>query len=574
MRVNMYYFDIPKDPNLKFYAEKLSSLMDNWENEVVEFKEAKSSLDTDKIGRYFSALSNEANIKQIQCGWLVFGVSETKDKHLVGTHYKEGRSTLLEQFKGEISKGTTGLITFDEIIELHLTSENKLFRVLMFKVPAAATGIPTEWRGRAYGRAGADLVILQQDKIDRIRSQERYDWSKQLIENSSIAFLSKDAIDFAREQFKEKLEDEVAKKEVDTFSDEDFLTKVKLIVNGKLTNAALLLLGDESYDYLFATAPKMMWRLYGADGSDKDYEIFSIPFINVVDRVTAKIRNLTYRYMPNQMTLFPQETQQYDSWMLRELLNNCIAHTNYRICGRIYINEFEDKITISNPGQFLPLSIENVLQPSYNPPFYLNQFLSEIMVKFNMIDTAAMGIRRVYRIQRDKFFPLPDYDLSKYNQVDVTVYGKILNNNYMHILFNRPDLDLQTVFLLDQVQKGRRLTADAVSYLRKNKLVEGRATNLYLSFNVATSVEQEAQYIKNKGFDDKYYKDMIVQYIKKCGKAKKRDIRSLLIDKLPESLSDKQKESKVSNLLTSLRMAGVIETDSSNPQLSNWILKK
>ena len=156
----MYYFDIPKDPNLKFYAEKLSSLMDNWENEVVEFKEAKSSLDTDKIGRYFSALSNEANIKQIQCGWLVFGVSETKDKHLVGTHYKEGRSTLLEQFKGEISKGTTGLITFDEIIELHLTSENKLFRVLMFKVPAAATGIPTEWRGRAYGRAGADLVKI------------------------------------------------------------------------------------------------------------------------------------------------------------------------------------------------------------------------------------------------------------------------------------------------------------------------------------------------------------------------------------------------------------------------------
>jgi len=570
----MYYFDIPKDPNLKYYAEKLSSLMDNWENEVVEFKEAKSSLDTDKIGRYFSALSNEANIKQIQCGWLVFGVSETKDKHLVGTHYKEGRSVLLEQFKGEISKGTTGLITFDEIIELHLASENKLFRVLMFKVPAAATGIPTEWRGRAYGRAGEDLVILQQDKIDRIRSQERYDWSKQLIENSSIACLSKDAISFAREQFKEKLEDEVAKKEVDTLSDEDLLTKVKLIVNGKLTNAALLLLGDESYDYLFATAPKMMWRLYGSDGSDKDYEIFSIPFINVVDRVTAKIRNLTYRYMPNQMTLFPQETQQYDSWMLRELLNNCIAHTNYRIGGRIYINEFEDKITISNPGQFLPQSIENVLQPSYNPPFYLNQFLSEIMVKFNMIDTAAMGIRRVYRIQRDKFLPLPDYDLSKYNQVDVTVYGKTLNNNYMHILFNRPDLDLQTVFLLDQVQKGRRLPADAVAFLRKNKLVEGRATNLYLSFNVATAVDQEAQYIKNKGFDDKYYKDMIVQYIKKYGKAKKRDIRSLIIDKLPESLSDKQKESKVSNLLTSLRIAGVIETDSSNPQLSNWILKR
>lgn len=47
------------------------------------------------------------------------------------------------------------------------------------------------------------------------------------------------------------------------------------------------------------------------------------------------------------------------------------------------------------------------------------------MVKFHMIDTATMGIRRVFRIQKEKYFPLPDYDFDVSNQVSVTIYGKI-----------------------------------------------------------------------------------------------------------------------------------------------------
>lgn len=47
--------------------EKLNSLINNWENETVEFKEANNDYDKDKIGRYFSALSNEANLRNLQC---------------------------------------------------------------------------------------------------------------------------------------------------------------------------------------------------------------------------------------------------------------------------------------------------------------------------------------------------------------------------------------------------------------------------------------------------------------------------------------------------------------------------
>ena len=571
----MKYFEMPADSNLRPYAEKLEDLMDHWETETVEFKEVKGNgYDTDKTGRYVSALSNEANLRQLQNGWLIFGVSETQERHLVGTNFKEGDPSLLEKFKGEIAKGTTGGLTFEEIVDLHLKSNGCEHRVLMFKVPAATTGIPTEWRTRAYARSGDSLVLLQQDKVDRIRAQERYDWSKQIISGSDISQLDPEAIAIARMKFKEKLNGSEADEEVDQMSDHAFLTKLKLMVNGKLTNAALLLLGKEEHDNLFSNPPKVMWRLYGADRSDKDYQLFGIPFITVINKVFSKIRNLTYRYMPNQQTLFPMETQQYDSWMLRELLNNCIAHSNYRLGGRIYVNEFEDMISISNPGTFLPKSIEQVLQPGYNPPFYLNQLLADTMVHFHMIDTAAMGIRRVYRIQRDKFFPLPDYDLSVSNQVKVTVHGKILNENYMHILFNHPELGMDTVYLLDQVQKGHgsELSPEALRFLRKNGLVEGKKPNIYLSASVSEETDSEAQYIKNKGFNDKYYKDLITELLITYHKANRKKITELLWDKLPNQLDEKQKRTKISSLLTSMRKEGIITTDSDNQQISNWVL--
>ncbi len=555
------------------YYEILADLMNRWENEVVEFKEAKGKYDADKAGRYFSAISNEANLKQQQYGWFVLGVSESQEKHPVGTNYKKGTPSLLERFKHEIAENTTDNATYLDIIELTPIYQGKPCRVLMFKIPAAAAGIPTAWKNHYYARAGESLGTLPQTKIDIIRRQERMDWSKQILNGAKLEHLDKDAINLAKEKYIEKMNRPHITEEVSDMTDEQFLTKIKLIIDGKVTNAAMVLLGNPDFDHLFSTPPTMMWRYIGADESLKDYQIFTIPFISIVDRISAKIRNLTYRYMPNQNTLFPMETQQYDMWMLRELLNNCIAHSNYQFGGRIYLNEFEDQITITNPGDFLPKSVERVLQPDYNPPFYKNQLLAMAMVNFKMIDTATSGIKKVYRIQRDKYFPMPDYDLSSDTEVRVKVYGKVLNEAYMHILFNNPELSLNTVFLLDRVQKGLEIEREAANYLRKNKMIEGRYPKIYLSAVVSQVINDEVQYIRNKGFDDQYYKDLIVQYLQIYKKAQKAEIRALLWSKLPDILDDKQKNRKINYLLTSLRKSGVIATNSPNQQKSYWILK-
>ena len=292
----------------------------------------------------------------------------------------------------------------------------------------------------------------------------------------------------------------------------------------------------------------------------------------LAESVAARLRENGFRCRTVEISVRDKEL--FHMWLLRELLNNCIAHSEYTLGGRIYLNEFEDKIILTNPGSFLPGKIEKVLDPGYNPPFYRNQLLAETMVKLNMIDSQSIGIRRVFRIQRDRYFPLPDYDLSNRQQVKVCVYGKMLDENYSQILFANPDFDLETVFLIDCVQKRIKIDKEAVKHLRKLKVIEGMSPNIFLSASVSETIGEQSQYVKNKAFNDQYYRDLIVKYLEQYGSAKKRDVRELLWDKLPEVMDDKQKESKVKNLLAKMRRMGIITTDSENQQKSSWILVK
>ena len=556
------------------YYEQLSELMERWEYEIVEFKEAKGQYSEDKIGQYFSAISNEANLKNQQYGWFILGVSEQKKKYPVGTAFKQGSPSLLEKFKYEISKETTDGMTFLDIIELYPVYEGKAKRVLMFKIPAAVAGMPTEWKTRYYARNGESLVALQQYKIDIIRGQERSDWTGMVVPGSGISDLDQSALHYAREKYKERMNREHITQEIDALDDEAFLTKLRLMKEGRLTRAAIILLGSEEAERFFEIPPKMMWRLFDSKGMVDDYELFTIPFISAPDRILNRVHKRTYRYLPNRNSLMTEETERYNEWLLRELLHNTIAHSNYQIGGRIYLNEYEEHILITNPGTFAPESVENVLRPDYNPPIYKNPALAEAMVKFRMIDTATSGIKRVYRIQKEKYFPMPDYDLSLGYQVNVTVYGKILDDKYTRLLYDHPELDLETVYLLDQVQKGKgkELSAEAVSLLRKLHLVEGRKNNLFVSSGVSREISEETRYIKNKGFDDKYYRDMIIDYLRTFERAQKSDIRNLLWDKLPDVLDDKKKNTKISSLLTYLRKENRIVRSSDNQQTGYWVL--
>lgn len=187
--------------------EVLMSLIKVNENEYVEFKEAKNNFDFDDLGKYFSALSNGANLANKQYAWLIFGVND-KTHEFVNTNYRKGSD--LNKLKYEIVKFTNDNLSFLDIYELNI--ENK--RVIMYKIPAAV-GVPTTWKKVAYDRVGEHLDILNESKRDIILSTINVDWSRQVISELTINDLDEKAILKAREQFKKKNENKEIANDID-----------------------------------------------------------------------------------------------------------------------------------------------------------------------------------------------------------------------------------------------------------------------------------------------------------------------------------------------------------------------
>ena len=530
---------------------KIKQMIDVFENEIVEFKEAKLNYSFKEIGMYFSALSNEANIRDKKEAWLIFGIDNKKN--IIGTEYRKDGG--LQDLKKEIVNGTNERMTFMEIYELAIDGK----RVVAMQIPPAICGIPTTWNGAAFAREGEHLSPLPIDKMDLIRSQIGIDWSKQIVEDASIEDLDEDAIQYARALFIKKQKAFSKSTELlEKMTDVELLNKAGLLIKGKVTNTALILLGKEESGYLFdGFIPRITWTLYNGDGTVKAYEHFDMPLLLAVDKVYAKIRNEKYRYIAGQQTLFPDEVDQYAPDVVKEILNNCIAHSNYLLHGKINVEEFEDRLVFLNEGSFIPETVEKALEEGYKPPYYRNTYLCHAMVNLYMIDTNAMGIPMMYQIQREKCFPLPSYDLSVPNRVKVTLYGKILDRNYTQLLYSNSNLDLQTVFLLDKVQKNERISKAHSDTLKKAGLVEGRYPYIFVSYKVANMVGQKTEYLKNRGLNNDVCKQLIMNALETMGGASASELKAVLSGALPAFMDERQQAKKVSNILQTMKKDGV-----------------
>lgn len=544
----------------------IRALLADVETEVVEYKEAKQSFDFEKLGRYFSALSNEANLRNAECGWLLFGVTDKRE--ICGTAYRKEKrrpSIGLRSLKHKITEGLNNGLTFEEIYEFDLDGE----RVVAFQIPPCEFASPTTWRGIPWSREDSSLKEMPRFKLEAIWGQSRPDWSKGASFEANLDDLDTDAVKFACERYIDKY---AAKQPaITSLSEEEMLRKMGFLVHGHVTNAALVLLGrSESAAFLGGAAPRITWTLYSSEGRVEAYEHFDPPFILQVDRVLEKIRNERYRYFDSQLTLFPTLANKYDPEVIRELLHNAIAHQDYRNSGKINVLEYEDRLVFKNEGSFIPGSIEKAIEPGYKPPYYRNRLLADAMVKTEMIDQNAIGIRNVYEIQRGRMLPLPTYDLSEPSRVSVTVYGRVLDEAYTRLLASEPDMDLETVFMLDLVQKGNPITREQAKTLRGRGLVEGRYPKLTLSSRVAGIIGTHEEYVRQKGLDASICKELIVKLLRtrSCTRA---EIVSAISHALPEDMSGEQRKKHVSYLLQELRKERRIRPDGARGS-AKWVI--
>jgi len=519
------------------------------ENEVVEFKTASRGKHFDDIGRYFSALCNEANLKGMRNAWLVFGVSN--DRTVTGSTFRADRASL-DSLKHEIATKTSSRITFVEIHEVNHAQG----RVILFEIPAAPKGTPIAFDGHFYGRDGESLGPLNLEEIERIRAQSTVeDWSAFIVPSATFDDLDSDAIIQARLNFISKFPDKA--KEGETWSDKKFLDKAKLTIKGGITRTSLLLLRKEESEHLLLPAdPKIRWLLKDANGSDRDYALFGMPWLLAVDKVFAKIRNLKYRYMREE-TLFPEEIDQYENISIREAINNCIAHQDYTLAGRINVIEKDESLSFTNLGSFVPGDVQRVVIEDAPEEYYRNRFLATAMFNLKMVDTAGGGIRKMFLAQRRRFFPMPDYDLTN-NRVAVTLTGKVVDLNYARMLATDGSLTLEEIMLLDRVQKRLPLRDPEAKLLRDRRLIEGRKPNYYIAKTIAQQTGQKAEYSKNSAFEKQYYLDLICKAIDEHGEMNRPDIDKLIWDILPAWMDDAKRRTRIENLLRELRRSGHI----------------
>ena len=544
-------------------------LQQNGENPWLEFKSnvasQKASVTPEGIGEYISALANGATISNKDFGYLILGI-EDQTQRIIGTNFKPSSFKLSNQeYEIWLRNMIYPKINF-EIFEF--TCEDK--NIVLFRIPAAK-GEPVNFSKKPFIRINSSKTDLRNyPAYIRQIYNSLEDWSAKIIANASITDLDETALSLARSKFKEKSVNQSFYSEIDTWDNSVFLDKAKLTVNGKITNTAILLLGkSESIHYLLPSIAEITWKL---DTEEKAYEHFGTPLLLTTTKVLQRIRNYQYKFFPDNQ-LLSITVNKYETRVVLEAMHNAIAHQDYGLNSRIILTERTDRLIFSNAGGFYSGTPEEYFYGEKTPERYRNPWLVKAMVNLGMIDTMGYGIYTMLVEQRKRFFPLPDYQHSDLNKVVLEIYGQEIDVNYSKLLMEHKDLSLETVILLDRVQKKLPITKEAADLLRKQRLIEGRTPNYFVSESVAKATNNQVQYIKNKGFDDKYFKDMILEFLKTFSQATKEEIDQLILDKLPSYLDEVQKKNKIKNIIYSLSKKEQLIDNQGTTRYPIWKLK-
>ena len=521
------------------------------ENTCHEWKEWRS-LKQNIAGRkgedlvsYVSALAN------MDGGCVVIGA---QDKTLEVTGIQDFADYTAENVVHRILGKTPGLPSMGLRIE-ELQASDTGAVIWLVHVPRHLPRQPVLAHDKAWQRDGDSLTDLREDRRKAILNEliAGQDWSAGVVPGATLDDLDTAAIAKAREKFAARHQRERWAADIAGWSIAEFLDRAKITLHGQITRTALLLLGrPESVALLSPNSAEISWLVR----EERIAKHFDPPFLLTTTELAQHIRNPNIKLFP-ATELLAVELPRYDNKMILEGLHNCVAHQDYEQGGRIVVLETPGQLKLINPGRFVDGEPEDYFTGQRIPSVYRNQWLARAMTEIGMIDKGGYGIKEMVASQRKRYLPLPDYEGSTPAETVFNIYGQAIDENYSKLLMERADLPLEQVIWLDRVQKKHRIGDDQAAILRKAKLIEGRKPNFFVAARVADATNTRPEYTRNKGLDDHYYKTLILQHIRQFKSVSVLEVRALLLDKLPNSLTPVQKQAKVKNLLTALRISGL-----------------
>ncbi len=481
--------------------EQIARWLSEPEGERLEFKEARNNFHFENLVDYCVALANEGG------GKILLGVTDARPRHVTGS-----------QAFAEPGRTEAGL--YDRLRHRIPIEEatHQGQRLLIVHVPSRLPGTAWEHNGRYLRRAGDALVPIAGNDLQLMFSETGPDHSAQTVEAAPDLLAPR-----ALSEFRQRWARRTSNPRILDWSDEELLANAELVVDGRVTIAALVLLGTrEALGRHLAQAEIVFeYRSVEAAGPAQERLELREGFLAVHDVLWERI-NLRNDRQSYQEGLFRYDIPTFDEVAVREALLNAVAHRDYRLGGSIFVRQYARRLEIVSPGGF-PLGItpENIVDQQ-NPR---NRRLAEALGKCGLIERSGQGLNLMVESAVKQSKPLPDFSGSSAHEVRLLLAGTVQDPAFIRFLERIGEERLRGFsthdFLVLDALRRQQPVADPLQTrlptLVNAGIVErhgrGRGVRYILSRGMYAALGQRGAYTRERGLDHETNKALLVQHI-------------------------------------------------------------
>lgn len=471
---------------------------------------------------YVTALCNEGG------GSLVIGMHDKFPHEVIGTKQCEGAIGKLES---DIYNDT-GIRT--DVYELFDETNN---RVLVIDVVARPLGRVFKFEDIALMRVGEELKPMSDEVYLKIIQEQEPDFSQQICEGLSIDDLDQSAIDIMKDKYATKQKNPGFR----SLSSEQVLSDLDLMKSGNLTNAALILLAKESVIKERLPQAAIMHE-YRTNESQIHFDKrikFQQPFFVMIEKLWDLI-NLRNGSIPVREGIFNTfEIPLFNEEVIREALNNAIAHRDYKRQSETIIKQYPLEMIITSMGGFPHgVSLENLLTVPSTPR---NRLLADVLSKTGLVERSGQGVDRIFLNTLSEGKPDPDYSKSDAFTVTLSLSAEIEDKAFALFIKTVQDslsdenkLSVFEIVTLNKIRKGvdkSELDKSIVEKLKERVLIESigktKGQTYILSKDYYEFADKKVEYSKLTDWDANQAFSIIQMYLEKHHKAKMGDFVKL-----------------------------------------------
>lgn len=411
---------------------------------------------------YIVAFANEGG------GTLVLGMADAMPHHVVGSDFAVGKIGAIE----DAVYDKLGIrIRTEELFDI------SGLRILITHIPSRPVGKTLKYEGVPLMRIGDSLRNMSDEEVFAILSEQEPDFSAKICNEITIDDLDKEAIEKMKISYSRKQKNN----QFLQLSNEQILSDLKLLVEGKLTYAALILLGNkQKLDALLPQA-KTIWE-YRNNIAQIHHDariVIDEPLFIGIDKVWSLINqpSLNPKY-PIQSDAYIFDIYAFNEIVIREAILNAIAHRDYTISSEVVIKQYPTQIIINNPGGFPKgVTIENLLTVSSTPR---SRLMTDILEKTGLVERSGQGVDKIFSITLSEGKSEPDYTNSNLFQVALILNADITDKAF-HIFLNKyqfsdkePKLGVEQIITLYKIKNGlfQQLNLSVAEQLEKSGLIQ------------------------------------------------------------------------------------------------------